>query len=91
MVCALFRNQQGHTYSRSRLYASSYRRGSDECGPMVALRAARLVYFRQPPLNEANPRYIGPPRLTGRVLADGSLELRAHAFGVHWLDTAPPE
>lgn len=88
MVCALFRNGEGHTYSRSRLYASSYRKGSDELGPMPALKRCELVHYAAPPPALANPRFCGPPKRITR--ADGSSETRCFPFAVYWLDTEPP-
>lgn len=90
MVCALFRNEEGDPYTRGRLYATSYRKDSDEKGPMVALREAELIHYAQPRNEDANPRYTGPPRPTGRFLSDGTPELRCFPFGIHWLDTGPP-
>jgi hypothetical protein len=88
MVCALFRNAEGHAYSRSRVYASSYRKGSDELGPMPALKRCQLVYYAAPPPALANPRFCGPPKRITR--ADGSTETRCFPFAVYWLDTEPP-
>lgn len=90
MVCALFRNAEGLAYSRSRLFATSYRASTDERGPMVALREAALIHYAQPPLEHANPRFTGPPKPTGRLLPDGTPETRCHPFGIFWLDTGPP-
>jgi hypothetical protein len=84
MVCGLFLNAQGHPYSRSRLYATSYRKGSDECGPMRALKRAGVVHFAQPRTTEAAPRFVGPPH----VQPDGSV--RSFAFGVYWLPLEAP-
>jgi hypothetical protein len=85
MLCALFRNRDGKTYSRSRVFGTSYRRGSEECSPFVALERAGIVWKQQPRTTEANPRFIGPPH----VQADGSS--RRFAFAVYWLRAlAPP-
>lgn len=83
MFCGLFRDANGEAYSISRLFASSYRVGSDECGPMYALRRAGLWTWAAPPTGEADPRFVGPPH----VLADGST--RRFAFAVYWLLAIP--
>jgi hypothetical protein len=84
MICGLFRNPDGAAYSRSRLFATSYRAGSSTCGPMVALRRAGLWFWHSPPLAQANPRFVGAPRR----LADGSS--RRFAFAVYWLAADTP-
>ena len=79
MICGLFKNARGRSYSRSRLFATSYRRGTRECGPMVALVRAGLCWRQQPRESEANPRFVGPPK----ALADGTT--RRFAFAITWL------
>jgi len=79
MICGLFKNARGRSYSRSRLFATSYRRGTRECGPMTALVRAGLCWRQQPRESEANPRFIGPPR----ELRDGTT--RRFAFAITWL------
>lgn len=80
MICGLFRNRDGRAYSRSRVFGTSYRAGSDECSPFVALERAGVVFWQAPRTWDANPRFVGPPH------ADG----RRYAFAVYWLRTDPP-
>jgi hypothetical protein len=89
MLRALFRNRQtGKAYSRSRLFAPSYRAGVATCGPFVALRRAGIAFYAQPRTTEANPRFVGPPRVVGRA-PDGTTT-RRFAFAVYWLNAEPP-
>lgn len=81
MIRTLFVNRAtGAHYSVSRLFASSYRPGSDEHGWMTAIERAGLVWTQQPRLADANPRFVGTPR------EDGS----RWAFAVRWLRAEPP-
>lgn len=89
MLRALFRNRAtGKPYSRARLFAASYRAGVGTCGPFVALRRAGLWFYAQPRTTEANPRFVGPPRVVGRC-ATGEPLTRRFAFAVYWLHAAP--
>ena len=82
MICGLFVNATtGEAYSRSRLFASSYRAGSTECGPMYALKRRGLLHYAQPRTWDASPRFIGPPKEgTGRRFA----------FGIFWIPLEAP-
>lgn len=75
MICGLFRNRDGESYSRSRVFGTSYRRDSDECSPFVALERAGLLFWSAPRTYEANPRFVGPPDENGR----------RWPFAVYWL------
>lgn len=83
MLCALFINATtGKAYRRGRLFATSYRRGSELCGWVTGLR--RIGWFtRQPRLSEANPRFVGPPKAH-----EGAP--RRFAFGILWQLATPP-
>lgn len=78
MICGLFRNRDGEAYSRSRVFGTSYRAGSLECSPFVALERGGIVFWGAPRTEDANPRFIGPPRLVGD-------RMRRFAFAVYWL------
>lgn len=78
MIRGLFRNRDGAPYSRSRVFGTSYRAGSETCSPFVALERAGVCFWSAPRLEEANPAFVGPPRLVaGRM--------RRFAFAVYWL------
>ena len=82
MICGLFVNATtGRAYSRSRVFASSYRAGSDECGPMHALKRRGLLHYAQPRTWDASPRFIGTPKEGGRRFA----------FGIFWIPLEAPE
>lgn len=90
MLGALFTNPAtGLPYSRSRLFATSYRVGSDECGPFEAVKRLGLVHFAQPRCSDASPRFIGPPRIVGHT-PSGEPITRRFAFAIYWLHAAPP-
>ena len=81
--------RDGQGYARSAFDATSWgksRRAPDDRGFLVALERAEALETWAPPLDHADPRYVGPPRLC----ADGVV--RRFPFVVMWLPlvAAPP-
>lgn len=90
MLASCFVNgQRGKAYSRSRLFGTSYRRDVATCGPFEALERAGFMHWGQPRLSEANPLYVGPPKVVGHA-PDGTPLTRSFAFAVYWVRGVPP-
>lgn len=79
--------RDGQKYGRSAFDATSWgadRAAPDDCGFLVALERAEAIETWAPPVDHADPRFVGPPRRC----ADGVV--RRFPFVVMWFPLAEP-